>query len=179
MFLKAFSRTKPNIVVLNTGRSPELNVAIAKLNGLVANVPGISISLFGYTEWLMYTKYQSANFHKFNTYIPTTFYYNAVNASTINLERSYSRWFGEPMQQNAQPRFAITGYDHCQFFVRGIRHFGKNFCGYRSQQVKFPLQTPLSFERTFSPSKKEGGWQNRCYMLIHYMLDGGLESITY
>ncbi len=179
MFLKAFSRTKPNIVILNTGRSPELNVAIAKLNGLVANVPGISISLFGYTEWLMYTKYQSANFHKFNTYIPTTFYYNAVNASTINLERSYSRWFGEPMQQNAQPRFAITGYDHCQFFVRGIRHFGKNFCGYRSQQVKFPLQTPLSFERTFSPSKKEGGWQNRCYMLIHYMLDGGLESITY
>lgn len=47
------------------------------------------------------------------------------NANTINLERSYSRWFGEPMQQNAQPRFAITGYDHCQFFVRGIRHFGK------------------------------------------------------
>lgn len=177
-FVKAFSRTKPNVVILNTGRSPELNVAMSKLAGLFVNVPNISISLFGYTEWLMYTKYQLANFHKFNTYIPTTFYYNPLNANTVGLERSYRRWFGEDMQY-AQPRFAITGYDHCQFFVRNIHRYGKEYSGAPKQQPIVPLQSPLSFKRAYSPSKVEGGWQNRCFMLIHYLMDGSLESITY
>lgn len=178
MFLKAFSRTQPNVVILNTGRSPELNVALAKLNSLILNVPGLSVSLYGYTEWLMYTKYQTANFHKFNTFIPTTFYYNPLNAYTVGLERAYRRWFAEDMQL-AQPRFAITGYDHCQFFVRGIRAFGKDFTGYRRQQIVPSLQSPLSFERAYAPGMKPGGWQNRSFMLIHYKLDNSLESITY
>ena len=92
MFAKAFSKSQPNVVVLNTGRSPELNVAMAKLNSLVANNPHISISLFGYTEWLMYTKYQLANFHKFDTYIPTTFYYNALNYKNKKIDKRYHRW---------------------------------------------------------------------------------------
>lgn len=55
-FAKAFSTTKRNVVILNTGRSPQLNVALAKLDGLSVSSPGIRISMFGYTEWLMYTK---------------------------------------------------------------------------------------------------------------------------
>ena len=69
LFAKAFSRTQPNIVVLNTGRSPELSVAMAKLKGLVASNPGIVVSLFGYTEWLMYTRNNLDNFFTFNTHI--------------------------------------------------------------------------------------------------------------
>jgi hypothetical protein len=56
MFSKAFSRSQQNVVVLNTGRSPELNVAFAKLNSLKAMDPSVTISMYGYTEWLMYTK---------------------------------------------------------------------------------------------------------------------------
>ena len=74
LFAKAFSRTQPNIVVLNTGRSPELSVAMAKLKGLVASNPGIVVSLFGYTEWLMYTRNNLDNFFTFKTHIPSTFY---------------------------------------------------------------------------------------------------------
>ena len=77
-FAKAFSKSQPNIVILNTGRSPELNVAIAKINGLTINYPGVVVSLFGYTEWLMYTKYNLENFFKYDTYIPSTFYYNPL-----------------------------------------------------------------------------------------------------
>ena len=72
-FSKAFSRSESNVVVLNTGRSPELNVAFAKLNGLRANDPSVAISMFGYTEWLMYTKVYLELFHKYDAYIPTTF----------------------------------------------------------------------------------------------------------
>lgn len=40
-FSKAFSRQKPNVVVLNTGRSPELNTVIAKLDQLKMDQPGV------------------------------------------------------------------------------------------------------------------------------------------
>ena len=41
-FSKAFSRQKPNVVVLNTGRSPELNTVIAKLDQLKMDQPGVT-----------------------------------------------------------------------------------------------------------------------------------------
>ena len=49
MFAKAFDASKQNVVVLNTGRSPELNWAIAMLNVLKVTAPAMRISLFGYT----------------------------------------------------------------------------------------------------------------------------------
>jgi hypothetical protein len=99
-FAKAFSRTKPNVVILNTGRSPELNVAFAKLNGMLVKYPGTLVSLFGYTEWLMYTQYNLDNFYKFDTYIPSTFYYNPLSAKTKRIEQKY-RWnFHSDMMQS-------------------------------------------------------------------------------
>ena len=83
LFSKAFSRTQPNVVVLNTGRSPELTVAIAKLKVLVASNPGVVVSLFGYTEWLMYTRNNLDNFYKFNTHIPSII---------IRFRRKHSIW---------------------------------------------------------------------------------------
>ena len=56
LFAKAFSTTQPNVVILNTGRSPELNVAFAKLNNLLAGNPQLKVTLFGSTAWMMYTK---------------------------------------------------------------------------------------------------------------------------
>ena len=77
-FSKAFSRTLSNVVVLNTSRSPELNVTFAKLNNLRATDATVSISMFGYTEWLMYTKVYLELFHKYDTYIPTTFFIKLI-----------------------------------------------------------------------------------------------------
>jgi len=115
-FAKAFSSTQPNVVILNTGRSPELNVALAKLDGLKANNPSLSVSLFGYKEWLLYTKVYLNYFHKYNAYIPTVFYYNPLEAKTRNLENNFRRWFKTDLQY-ALPRFAITGYDQANFFT--------------------------------------------------------------
>ena len=46
-FSKAFSRTEPNIVILNTGRSPELNSTLRRLDRLTSQTSGIGISLLG------------------------------------------------------------------------------------------------------------------------------------
>lgn len=173
-FSKAFSRTKPNIVILNTGRSPELNVALAKLDGLSVADPSVQVSMFGYTEWLMYTHVYLNYFHKYDAYIPTVFYYNPLSAQTAALERSYRHWFGTDMQKSL-PRFAITGYDHAQFFIKGMHDYGKTFTGTKQQSKYKPLQTPLSFVRT----NTAGGMINTTFMLIHYKRDNRTESISY
>jgi len=173
LFAKAFSKSKRNVVILNTARSPELTVALAKIESLQNNRPSLAITLFGYTEWLMYTGNNLEKFFRFDTYIPASFYYNEVDPKTRGLERSYSRWFRQDMQ-HALPRFAITGYDHAQFFVRGIDKHGKNFTGGEGQSTYRALQSPLKFKQVGT-----AGMQNEFFHLIHYTKDGNIESIAY
>ena len=90
-FKQSFSTTAHNVVVLNTSRSQELNVAFAKLNGLLMTDPSLKISMFGYPEWLMYINKHLDNFYKYNTYIPSAFYYNPVSLATQRLQQKY-RW---------------------------------------------------------------------------------------
>lgn len=173
-FSKAFSRTQPNVVVLNTGRSPELNITFAKLNSLRASDATVSVSMYGYTEWLMYTKVYLELFHKYDVYIPTTFFYNPLNRKTQELERTYRKWFHSDMQ-TALPRFALVGYDHAQYFVRGLAKYGQKFKGAAWQNTYMPLQNALKFE----PASNKGGLQNSCFMLVHYRAGGSIDSITY
>ena len=172
-FAKAFSTTLPNVVVLNTGRSPELNATLAKLNTLTAATKGLCISLYGYTEWLMYTKVYTDYYFKYDTYIPTTFYYNPLAGKTIAIERAYRQWFKSDMRQ-ALPRFALTGFDHAQFFIRGLHKYGDRFDGTQQQNTYTPLQTPLKFKRVGT-----GGMQNSSFMLVHYKPNRTIESVSY
>ena len=175
VFAKLFSNTKNNIVILNTGRSPELNVALAKLDGLTSHYAGLRISLFGYTEWLMYTKVYLDYFHKYDTYVPTSFYFNPLSTDTRRLEQNYRRWFGVEMQA-ALPRFAITGYDHGQYFIRGLHRYGKSFIGTPTESTYKALQTPLHFERV---NNQGGGMQNTSFMLVHYLPNHSIQTINY
>jgi len=174
VFAKAFLLQTPNVIILNTGRSPQLNAVLGKLDRLTAANPTLSVSLYGYTEWLMYTKVYLNYYHKYDTHIPTTFYYNNQSVATQNFENSYTRWFKQPMQA-ALPRFGITGYDQAQFFLRGLYYYGKTFKGTRDQNTYRPLQTPL----VFKPTVEGGGMKNQNFMLIHYTRDQRIEAINY
>ena len=172
-FAKAFVPSKQNVVILNTGRSPQLTQVLNKLDEFSAKYPGAVISLFGYTEWLMYAKYNLDRFYKYDTYIPSTFYYNANSAKVIDLERRYNMWFHQPMQV-AMPRFALTGYDHAMFFIQGVNKAGKDFTGAASQVNYQPVQTPLHFVKT-----SKGGYRNQILQLIHYTFNRQIEALTY
>lgn len=173
LFAKAFSRTKPNVVILNTSRSPELNVAFAKLNGMSINIPGIVISMYGYTEWLMYTQYNLDNFYRFDTYIPSTFYYNSLSSSTRSFEQKYMKQFHSYMLSYL-PRFAITGFDHAYYILNGIHLYGKSFDGNLKLSPSVPIQTPLHFSRLVN-----GGLQNKSFMFVHYKYNHTIETIKY
>jgi len=172
-FSKAFSRTKPNIVILNTGRSPELGIAFAKINGMKTSNPNIDITMFGYTEWLMYTRTHLDNFYQYNAYIPSVFHYNPLTTQTERLEQLYRRNFNSEMM-NALPRFAITGFDHALFFLKGLHKYGKTFNGAAGMFGYPPVQTPLVFERMGN-----GGLQNRSLLFVHYTPEHRVETVKF
>lgn len=173
IFAKQFNPSRENIVILNTGRSPELTLALNKLAILKANNPTLKIKLFGYTEWMMYLGIDEAKFHEFDTYIPSTFYYNPASPRTQSLTRSYRQWFKTDMQ-NALPRFALTGYDYTQFFLRGFAKYGKAFRGVRNQNTWKAVQAPLRFKQVGA-----AGMQNDFFQLVHFMPNGNVEAISY
>ena len=171
-FVKAFSLEKPNVVILNTARSPELTSVYRKLDELKLNNPSVRISMFGYTEWLMYERNNMAKFVQYDTYVPSTFYLNVSAQKTQVLLQDYNRWFHAPMME-AIPRFAITGYDQACFFIRGLHEYGDKFDG--SKSVKPSVQTPYRFERV----GKKGGYQNRVFQFVHYNTNGSISIVNF
>lgn len=174
-FAKAFSSKQPNVIVVNSSGSPQLNRTFAKLDSLKTTHPGLAISMFGYTEWLMYQKYDLSQFFKYSVYIPTTFYYNEVSKRTEAFEKLYEESFGEKMMPDALPRFAVTGYDQAMFFIRGFNKYGEEFVGKSTQSEYKPLQTYYNFSRISAA----GGYQNKHFRLIHFLPTQTMEAITY
>ena len=172
-FAKAFSKTKPNVVILNTGRSPELNLAFAKLNNLTMNNPGLKISMFGYTEWMLYTKYNIDNFYKYNVYIPASFYLNPLASATERIQSRY-RWNFHADMMQALPSFAVTGFDHAMFFLKGLHQYGKKFAGAAGTVGYIPVQTPLRFEKIAN-----GGYRNTSILFVHYKPSHQIETINF
>ena len=172
-FVKAFSTTQPNVVILNTGRSPELGIAFSKINGMKVNHPDLDITMFGYTEWLMYTKTYLDNFYKYNTFIPSVFYFNPISSATQRLQQKY-RWNFHADMMNALPRFAITGFDHAYFFLQGLHKYGKFFNGSTVLSENTHVQTPLQFELYGN-----GGMRNVTTMFVHYRPDMMIETIKF
>ena len=161
------------MVILNTSRSAELSVAFAKLNGMMLNSPQLQISLFGYPEWLQYTRSHLENFYKFDTYVPSTYYMNPLSTRSERIKQKY-RWnFHQDMQSYPQ-RFAVTGFDHAYFFIKGLHLYGKNFMGGSGMVGYTPIQSPLHFERIGN-----GGMQNRSLLFVHYQRDQRIETVNF
>ena len=173
-FLKHFDATCPNVVILNSEKSPQLNEVFAKLAQLKKARPGVAISLFGYNQWFVYQDYNLDQYFKYNTYIPSTYYYNKAADKTKELEAKYLEQYGEPMAKQNIPRMALTGYDMTQFFIRGLKANGKNFKGAASEVKYRPLQTRYDFVRV-----GQGGYINDNFQLIHFKTDQTMENLVY
>jgi hypothetical protein len=76
--------------------------------------------------------------------------------------------------QNALPRFAITGFDHAYFLLKGLHLYGKAFTGGAGMVGYPPIQTPLRFERIGN-----GGLQNRSVVFVHYLPERRTETIIF
>lgn len=173
-FAKHFVSSRPNAIVINSEKSPQLNRVFQKLDSLKATHPGLAISIFGYNDWFMYQDYDLDQFYKYNVYIPTTYYYNKSSVSTEKLQALYKETYNAEMDKKYIPRLALTGYDHGQFFIRGLKQYGKSFKGTTEQSTYRPLQTPLRFK-----ALPNGGFQNCNFQLIRFKADQTIEKLTY
>ena len=176
MFQKSFSTTQRNVVVLNTGRQSELNVAFAKLGGLLVTNPKLQISMFGYTEWLGYTRNNIDNFYRFDVHIPSTYYLSPLSPRTDRFKLKY-RWNFHQELQNYPQRFAVAGFDHAYFFLKGLHMYGSQFTG-ASGLVGYPaIQTPLHFEPAGDGATS--GRQNRAVLFVHYTNEHRIETVNF
>ena len=140
---------------------------------MLINNPEYEITLFGYTEWMLYTRNNIENFYKLDVHIPAAFYYDANSERTKRIEQKY-RWNFHADMMNSLPRFAITGFDHAYFFIRGLHMYGKHFTGAVGTVGYAPIQTPLQFER-----HAQGGHENKNILFIHYTNDKRVETIKF
>ena len=174
-FAKAFSRTQTNVVVLNSDRHDALSEVFEKMERLTAAVQGLYISVYGYTEWLSFAPSMHGLFHKYDTYVPTDYYYNAMIPDTKQFEAAYRQWF-KTDQTPLLPHDAAMGYDHAMYFLLGLNTHGNAFTGSRRQSPQMkPLQVPLHFKR----ATETGGFMNDAFMLIHYKQDQGIDALNY
>jgi len=173
MFRKAFVMNQRNIVILNTSRSQELNVAFAKLNGMVNTTPGMLVSMFGFTEWLMYNRMYLDNYYKFDVYIPSTYYMNPLSPRADRIKTKY-RWNFHQEMQNYHQRFGVIGFDHAFFMIKGLHLYGDHFTGATGMVGYTPIQTPLKFERIGN-----GGLQNRSILFVHYTPENRIETVSF
>lgn len=173
-FVKAFVKGKRNVVVPNTASPTAMNALFGKLSMVCAQHPDMQVTTFGYTEWLTQASRQLDNFYRFDVYVPSTFYTNVLSPVTERLTKLYRRHFRQDMQQ-LFPRFALTGFDHAFFFLKGLHKYGMTFDGAAGRFGYPPVQTPLKFER----AGDRGGRQNHGYMFVHYKNDHHIETINY
>lgn len=172
-FVQNFSQAQRNVVVLNTENQKPMRKAFSKLNAMLLDNQELEVSMFGYTEWMLYTSRNLENFHKLDVHIPAAFYYDAQSPRTKRIELKY-RWNFHADMMNSLPRFAITGFDHAFYFIKGLHMYGKHFTGAAGMVGYPPIQTPLQFERN-----GQGGQENRNIMFIHYTPEKRVETIKF
>lgn len=172
-FQRAFSRKQPNVVILNTARSSELTQAFGKLSTVAATYPEVRISMMGYTDWMMYTRRNLENYYKYDVYIPAPFFTNVISDQMEAFSKAYRANFRQDMMQTL-PRFAVTGFDHAMFFLKGMHQYGKEFKGADASVSYQPIQTPLAFERIDG-----GGLQNQVMFFVRYTPEKTIEKIEY
>ena len=62
-------------------------IAFSKLNGLKVTDPDLVINMFGYTEWLMYTRAHLENYYKFEGNV------NPLHCSCLENPRDGGAWW--------------------------------------------------------------------------------------
>ena len=173
-FASAFSIKKPNVVVLNSSRTSDLDVIFIKLKDMVAANPDMKVSLLGYAEWMALPETYQEKFHKYDFYIPATAFAGLAPYLSQKLSQQYRTDFHQSMS-SFYPPLAMTGFDHATFFLRGLHKYGATFDGASGRFGYQPVQAPLKFEKVGS----NGGYQNRTFMFVHYKTDGKVETISY
>ncbi len=171
-YVAAFSQFQGNCVVPDNTDLKTLNILSSKMDAFLQLYPQYKFCLLGYPEWRTYTNIMLNNFHRFDTYIYSTYYYNPTSAQTDVFQKQFFHNFGHPMQVS-YPRYAMMGFDMAYYFLHGISVQGDTFENMQQSLIYQPFQHPFKFKREGDGN----GFTNRFVQLIHYSPDKQIQLI--
>ena len=163
----AMIQHKENVIIPDNTSIKTLNILISKLDEFRQEHPSYNITLLGYPEWQTYTNTLLNSFFSFNTYIYSSFYYNALAPSTRAFEQTFTRNFNKAMTVS-YPRHAMMGFDLGYYFMHEIQ----------GDEPAFVNQyTPYQNMYRFVQDTDDSGFYNRFIQLIHFKTTKQIELI--
>lgn len=123
--------------------------------------------MLGYPEWQTYTNTLLNSFFTFDTYIYSSYYYNALAPNTKAFEQAFTNHFNKSMAVN-YPRYAMMGFDLAYYFVHDVWTDGS---------AMFTEHIPYQSTYRFVQEGDNSGFCNRFVQLIHYKKTKQIELI--
>lgn len=163
----AMNQFKDNVIVPDNTSIKTLNLLISKLDSFRQKHTNYNLSLLGYPEWQTYTNTLLNSFFTFDTYIYSSYYYNALAPNTKAFEQAFTNHFNKSMAVN-YPRYAMMGFDLAYYFVHDVWTDGSTM---------FTEHIPYQSTYRFVQEGDNSGFCNRFVQLIHYKKTKQIELI--
>lgn len=170
--LKTLPAGKAAVFIPVSGKQAELNRIIPALSDLkdAAAMPD-DVLLFGYPEWITYRGETLAGMQKLDTTVYSRFYNDPESIDTKNIEESFNRWFGTPMEPG-QPRQGLMGFDVGMMTIRALRRNGGDFSVHSPHFTG--VQNGFDFRRV-DASGNDAGWVNSVLFLVNFRPGGFID----
>jgi len=168
----AFNQFRTNMIVLDNSNVSSLNALLARLWDFRQKHSEYRLSLIGYSEWQNEAQSLLNELFAFDTYIPSSFYYNVLDDRTKLFERTYTKYFRSSVAQD-NPCYAALGFDLGCYFLSGISSFGDTFEQMHGNTPQNPYQNWYHFERNASAMS----FTNTFVQFIHFTPDKKIELI--
>jgi len=122
-----------------------------------------NISLFGYPEWQTFSEENTQKLRFYHCSFYTTFYTNIYSEDVINFSKRFKEEFKRD-QYNSRPLYGLLGYDVSNYFIGGLKQYGKKFISSQDLMNVHALQNPMRFDRN---SSRQNGFTNQNIRIIH------------
>lgn len=140
---------------------------VAKTTALLSKIketrPDLNMSLFGYPEWLTYTKDYLEIFHNLNTTVFSRFYINTNDAAWKEFYRNFLYWYGSSAGYSL-PATDVLGFDTGIFLLKGYAKFGSGLSQNVSSLQSNSIQTDFSMTRI----SDNGGYINKNIYFVNF-----------
>ena len=152
-----------NVFVPSDDSSETLSKLLTPLKSVLDSQPNISVALFGYTNWQVYSTKYSDDFFRLNTTFYSLFYSDPTSDDVKSFQNTFQKWYSRSLENNF-PKYGMLGYDTGLYFIRLIHNYGAQFEDNINNLKYKGVQTDFHFERV----NNWGGFINTNMYLINY-----------
>jgi LysM repeat protein len=160
------SNNQNNVIVPDDDSAETLSKLTAQMKSIVENQREISLSLFGYPAWQVYSAKLSDDFFRLNTTFYSFFFSDPTSEDVKTFYSTFYKYYTKVIA-NSFPKFGILGYDMGLYFIRLIDRYGAQFDSHINDLQYKGIQTDFSFERV----NNWGGFINTNIYFITYNPD--------